>query len=189
MIIIGLGNPGIEYMETRHNVGFLFLDYLKSFYKEKEKHFSTYSAFRHRVCGREITFVKPQTYMNLSGKSVWELKHRGELLAEDVLVVYDDVALPLGRIRIRKSGSAGGHNGMRSIMNAFGGDINIARLRIGVSENDGGGELKDYVLSPFSRREMDVMENVLVSAREAVEMVISDGIESAMSAFNGRSDV
>ncbi len=183
MIILGLGNPGIEYIETRHNAVFLFFDMLKDKNKAKESHISTYTSFSVNIGGEDVLCVKPQTFMNLSGRAVWELSRRREIKPEDILVVYDDV----GKIRLRPSGSHGGHNGMRSVINAFSGDTGIPRLRIGVLGTGSYGDLKDYVLSDFEDKEFELLYKTFQNAEKAVEALITGGMEKAMGEFNGLS--
>lgn len=185
--IVGLGNPGADYLFTRHNAGFLFLDYLnKKFCNKKESRSYSYDFISCNINSNELLLVKPQTYMNLSGKAIWELKKNYGDIKENLIVIYDDIALPLGKIRIRKKGSAGGHNGVKSIINALNGDEEFVRIRIGISSSD-ENDLKDYVLSDFSDKELEVLYKVFDMTIDALNTVLSDGIEKAMGIFNGKS--
>lgn len=186
MYIFGLGNPGLEYRETRHNVGFLFLDYINSRYlKVPEKHESEYVWFQGKVKGKHLTFIKPQTYMNLSGRVVWSLK-KEKVRPEEIIVVYDDAALPLGKIRIRPGGSSGGHNGIESIINAFNGENGFARIRIGIGGAQGEHEpLRDYVLDTFSPDEKALLPDIFELSWKALVTMVTEGTEKAMSRFNG----
>ncbi len=181
--LIGLGNPGPEYVFTRHNAGFLFLDFLCSekmceSWKDEGYYLSSVVFLED-----EISLFKPTTYMNLSGIAVEKiLKSRG-MKPYDVLIVYDDVSLPLGRIRIRKSGSDGGHNGVRSIINAVG-TQDFPRLRIGIGPKPEGMKLADYVLSEFDDDELKILYKVFEFVLEAIEVIIKDGIDKAMSLYN-----
>jgi len=185
--IFGLGNPGLEYGETRHNVGFLFLDYINSRYlKAPEKHEPEYVWFQSRLKGELLMFIKPQTYMNLSGRVVWSLK-KEHMTPRDIIVVYDDAALPLGKIRIRPGGSSGGHNGITSIINAFNGDNGFARIRIGIAGAQGEREpLRDYVLDTFTREEEALLPDIFDLAWKGLVTIVNEGVETAMSRFNGR---
>jgi len=185
--IFGLGNPGLEYGETRHNVGFLFLDYINSRYlKVSEKHESEYVWFQAKLKGELLRFIKPQTYMNLSGRVVWNLK-KEQITPEDIIVVYDDAALPLGKIRIRPGGSSGGHNGITSIINAFNGNDRFARIRIGIAGTQGEHEpLRNYVLDRFARDEEALLPDIFDLAWKGLVTIVTEGVETAMSRFNGR---
>ena len=188
MYIFGLGNPGLEYGETRHNVGFLFLDYINSRYlKVSEQHESEYVWFRGRIKGELLTFIKPQTYMNLSGRVVWRLK-KEKVTPHDIIVVYDDVSLPLGRIRVRPGGSSDGHNGIASIINAFNGENGFARIRIGIAGTQGEHEpLRDYVLDTFSPDEQALLPDIFELSWKALITLVTEGTEKAMARFNGRA--
>ena len=178
-LIVGLGNPGGEYAETRHNVGFMVLDRLAaragaSFKAEKKWQAVVANVPTGWLC-------KPQTYMNLSGESVSALGHFYKIEPSQVLVVFDDMALPLGRLRLREKGSHGGHNGLRSVIAHLGTDV-IPRLRIGI----GGpaGEATGHVLGRFSPAEKPLLEDALTRAVEAVEFTQSHGFPAAMNRYN-----
>lgn len=184
--IVGLGNPGLEYNSTKHNIG---ASVVKSLAKEngikinKKLHFSLLG--KGKIRGEEIVLVTPQTYMNLSGKAVGELFRQEIKKIEDLLVVCDDINLELGRIRLRKEGSSGGHKGLESIIQTLGRN-DFARLKIGIATEVHKGDITNYVLSPFKRKEMRNVKHVIALAQETVVSMIEKGIEPAMSKFNKR---
>jgi len=193
-VIVGLGNPGREYAATRHNVGWWLIDHLADVWrldgwkKDAESHVANGT-----VDGVKVRLVKPQTYMNLSGQSLKNFVRRPFWsAAKDLLIVVDEVQLPVGRIRIRPRGSAGGHNGLKSIEHALG-TQEYARLRIGVgpSEERKGiyKDLADFVLSPFARDERDDILALMPQLTATVETWIRDGAERAMNLFNRAPDV
>jgi PTH1 family peptidyl-tRNA hydrolase len=195
-LIVGLGNPGIEYQFTPHNAGFLAVDRIAEdcgvVLSNRRGRALTAKA---RLAGHEVLLAKPETYMNLSGISVAALLQELELPVptEDLIVLYDELALPLGTIRIRERGSANGHNGVKSISGVLGTEEWL-RIRIGVGkpaladgrEIKAGG--KDYLLSPFRKQELAVLDEVLDRARGAVETVLTEGVGAAMNKFNRRLD-
>ncbi|MEJ5256784.1 MAG: aminoacyl-tRNA hydrolase [Fervidobacterium sp.] len=172
MMIIGLGNPGEKYENTRHNVGFMVLDKLSKSWKRGINYL--YSDIN--IFGEKVRLVKPTTYMNLSGEVFKYLPH------DDIIVVYDDLDLPLGRIRIRKNGSAGGHNGIKSIISFIGQDF--PRIRIGIGPKPQDVDAADYVLSNFSQEEFEKLEKVMELTIEAIKSIISEGIDKAMNKYN-----
>jgi len=183
-LIIGLGNPGIEYQFTPHNIGFLAVDRIaeRCGVTVDNRHCKALTA-RTRIGNEEVLLAKPETYMNLSGMSVRELTQKYEAGEKDLLVIYDDLDLPLGRIRIRERGSSAGHNGMQSIINALQSQ-EVPRLRMGIApESQGKGGAK-YVLSPFRKSQLAVVDEVLDAAADAAEMILQDGIAAAMNRFN-----
>ena len=179
-LIVGLGNPGPEYARTRHNAGFMILDRLaaaQGFSFAREKKFEGLLA-RSGAC----YFLKPQTFMNLSGRSTAAVCQFFRITPAEILVVYDDTALPEGKLRLKPSGSAGGHNGMRSLIACLGTDA-FPRLRFGV----GGarqGELVGHVLGKFAAEELTLLDKSLENAAEAVSMIIHRGLAVAMNHFN-----
>jgi len=184
-IIIGLGNPSMKYTGTRHNVGFGVIDVLA------EKYYIKVNTNRHRalcgsgmIGGEKVILAKPLTYMNLSGESVRALTDYYKLNKEDLLILYDDVSLELGQIRIRAQGSAGGHNGMKSIISHLGSDV-FARIRLGIGARPDQMELADYVLGHFTPAELPEVREELKLAGEAVEVVLAFGIQEAMNRYNG----
>jgi peptidyl-tRNA hydrolase, PTH1 family len=187
-LVVGLGNPGPQYRDTRHNVGFVVADELArrwhvDGWREQQKALVA----KVRVGAEAVLLAKPMTFMNLSGESVAGLSSFYKIEPGDLLVVVDEVALPLGRLRARREGSAGGHNGLKSIIQHLG-TPSFARLRIGVGRGDTRRELADHVLSRFAPDERDEMEAAVLRAAEAAETFVSDGIERVMSAFNAASD-
>lgn len=184
-IITGLGNPGRRYEHTRHNIGFITVDYLA------EKHGIRINKLKHKalvgegiISGQKVLLVKPQTYMNLSGQSVRELVSYYKPELSNLIVVYDDIDLPMGRLRIRPAGSAGTHNGMRSIIYDLQRD-DFPRVRIGI-----GGERKirlaDYVTGGFGKEEKKLMEDAVIRAVSALECILGEGIDRAMNDFNSK---
>ena len=182
-IIVGLGNPGKKYESTKHNIGFITLDYLA------ENHDIKINKIKHKalvgegfVSGQKVLLVKPQTYMNLSGNSVREVMDYYKEDLENLVVIYDDVDIPMGRIRIRKKGSAGTHNGMRSIIYDLQAD-GFPRIRIGIGSERKMG-LAGYVLGGFGKEEKKVMEDAVKRAAGAVECMLKNGIDIAMGEYN-----
>lgn len=183
-LIVGLGNPGPEYAETRHNVGFMVVDRLAeeastSFSHEKGD--VLLARARHR--GRRYGLAKPMSYMNRSGGAVLTLVRRFGLDPGDVLVIYDDIHLDVGRMRLREKGSAGGHNGVQDIIDRLGTDV-FPRLRIGVGSDFPRGRQADYVLSPFTPDQLVLVDEVLGAAREAALTFVTDGVVTAMNRYN-----
>ncbi|MEW5800880.1 MAG: aminoacyl-tRNA hydrolase [bacterium] len=184
-LIIGLGNPGPHYQRTRHNIGFQSVDTISSRYRIKLSQSDALSQWGSgKIQGKEVILAKPQTYMNLSGKSVHALMSFFRLTPEDVLTIYDDMDLPLGRMRIREEGSAGGHRGLSSIIQYLGTSY-FARLRIGIGRPEALHDAKEYVLEKFSKEEQAVLAYVLEAVAECVEVFLTEGILSAGNKFNG----
>ncbi len=183
-LIAGLGNPGRRFTKTRHNVGFMLIDRLAKRGDSALTRFgSTALTARMRLAEQDLLLLKPQTYMNLSGTSVRELIRYFGLDVGESLIVYDDVALPLGKIRFRASGSSGGHKGMQSIIEHLG-TIEIPRLRIGIAGDRGSADLAGYVLDRFTGSEIEVLTEVLGTCEQAVEYYLLEGIDRAMARFN-----
>lgn len=184
LLIVGLGNPGRRYAQTRHNIGFMVVDALAE--REKEA-FRTgrgdYLLCRLKVAGREVLLQKPLTFMNLSGDAVRHALHFFKLTAAELLIIADDVHLPFGRLRLRPQGSDGGHNGMASVIAAIGTE-DIARLRIGIGSDFMKGAQADFVLSPFDADERKELNGIINRAADAVLIFIEQGIETAMNRFN-----
>lgn len=185
-LIVGLGNPGAEYEWTRHNAGFLLIDLLahQSGAQVKRKDCRALVG-RAELDGIDVELVKPQTYMNLSGESVAGLlaKQGGPVTPESLVVISDDLALPFGKIRIRPRGSAGGHNGLKSIIGALGSD-DFPRIRIGIQPEHPIRDAKRFVLDEFTKAERAELPAILERSAEALRTVLKDGIEKAMSLFN-----
>ena len=184
VLIVGLGNPGPEYRETRHNVGFMVLDHLMQRLPKKNFemiHGCSSWYLKGSYAGRPLFLQKPETYMNLSGEAVIGLMRREEIGPEGLLVIYDDMDLEVGKLRIRKQGSCGGHNGIRSIIEHTGTE-NFARIRVGIGHRTGSGA--DYVLSPFSEEEKTIADRVMKAAADAVIMILRAGIGRTMNQYN-----
>ena len=191
-LIVGLGNPGIEYQFTPHNAGFLAIDRLAEVCgAQGSNRRGRALTAKTSLAGQEVLLAKPETFMNLSGASVIALLHELELEhpAEDLIVLYDELAIPFGQLRIRERGSAGGHNGIKSILGSLGSDEFI-RVRIGVGKPPtvAGREIKaggtDYLLSPMRKMQLQELDIVLDDAVRAVEMILKDGVKKAMNEFN-----
>jgi PTH1 family peptidyl-tRNA hydrolase len=182
-LIVGLGNPGPEYRETRHNIGFAVVDELARRYEvgNWREQFEALVA-RTRFDDDSLTLAKPLTFMNLSGRAVAALAGFYKIDPADVLVVTDDAALPVGRLRARREGSAGGHNGLKSVIEHLGTQA-FPRLRVGVGRGD-GRDLADHVLGRFDADERDRVSAAVLRAADCAETWLRDGIERAMNAFN-----
>ena len=185
-LIVGLGNPGEKYARTRHNAGFLAIDYLSQKYSADVKQVKFKSLIGEVKIGEHrALLMKPQTFMNLSGEAVGEAASFYKIAPENVIVIVDDICGAPGRMRIRKSGSAGGHNGLKSIIYQLNSD-QFPRIRIGVnSPIRERADLADFVLSRFSKEEIPVLEEVIIRAKKAVEEIISKNVDSAMNKYNG----
>jgi len=179
-LVAGLGNPGREYSGTRHNVGFMVLDNLA---RKKGVIFSRTAAWGSEL-GKwgDILLIKPLTYMNRTGEVIGRFAHYFKIQSEEILAVVDDVALPLGRIRLRQAGSDGGHNGLKSLIVHLG--ETFMRLRVGIGASSDSGHLTDHVLGEFDRAEKQTMDRAIERAAEAIEHVAHNGIASAMNNYN-----
>lgn len=183
-IIIGLGNPGKDYVGTRHNVGFEVIDKLAYDYTisvNKAKHKALIG--EGSIKGKKAVLVKPQTYMNLSGESVKEALTWYKCSNSDIIVVYDDISLDVGDIRVRQKGSAGGHNGMKNIIQQLGTE-EFVRVRVGIGEKPKNWDLADYVLGRFPKDEMNTIIEGFVKAADACETILQEGVLSAMNKYN-----
>ncbi|MEC7646623.1 MAG: aminoacyl-tRNA hydrolase [Bacteroidota bacterium] len=184
-LIVGLGNPGVKYENTRHNIGFRVLDKLVSL--------SNTSFFNDRyadICeiifkGRTLILVKPSTFMNLSGKAVRYWLQKTKIKQENLLVITDDISLPFGVLRLRKKGSAGGHNGLKNIQD-FLEDVNYCRLRFGVGNDFSRGRQVDYVLSDFSNSECQIMDDRIEIVIKMIQGFATIGVDRTMSDLNGK---
>ena len=184
-LVVGLGNPGAQYRGTRHNVGFDVVDLLATKYRlgfEAAPVDAVFARWR-RPDGDDVLMVKPLTFMNLSGDAVAGLARYYRIETPDLLIVCDDVNLPLGRLRVRATGTEGGHNGLRSVAEVLG-TIDYPRLRIGVGRGDLRRELSDHVLAGFEPEEMSGIEVAIARAADAVETWIADGVAKTMNVFN-----
>ena len=193
-LIVGLGNPGIEYQFTPHNAGFLAVDRIAEdcgvmVTNRRGKALTA----RAKLAGQDVLLAKPETFMNLSGLSVAALIQELEISSEDVIVLYDELALPLGTIRIRPDGRPNGHNGVKSVSGVLGTEEWL-RIRIGVGKLAlaDGREIKaggrDYLLSPMRKQELALLDEVLDKVKDAVEVVLTEGVGAAMNRFNRRPD-
>ena len=187
-LIAGLGNPGRQYEKTRHNMGFDTIDELIDRHRIPQggiAHKAMYG--KGMIAGEKVLAVKPLTYMNLSGESLREWVNYCKLDPEtEMIVIYDDIDLEPGQIRIRKKGSAGGHNGIKSIIAQLG-TQNFYRIKVGVGAKPRGWDLADYVLGRFSSDERIAVDKAICDAADAVEMILRDGIESAMNHYNRKN--
>jgi PTH1 family peptidyl-tRNA hydrolase len=183
--IVGLGNPGRRYENTRHNLGFITVDLLAERFGVKVNKLKHKSLTGETRMGSEkVMLIKPQTYMNLSGESVGSLIRYFGLPLANLIVVYDDIDIPLGTVRIRGSGSAGSHNGMKSVI-YHANDENFPRVRIGVGNDRGRIPLADFVTSGFDKSELDIIRAAVIRAADAIEELVVGGIDSAMTKYNG----
>ncbi|HQA59409.1 MAG: aminoacyl-tRNA hydrolase [Tepidanaerobacteraceae bacterium] len=184
-LIAGLGNPGREYEDTRHNVGFTTLDLIAHSLDlkiNKVKFKGLLGEGSHE--GRKLLLLKPQTYMNLSGESVKDALNFYKIPPEKLIVIYDDMDLPLGRIRIRPEGSAGGHRGMESIIYQLASD-KFPRVRIGIGRPEGERDAAGHVLGRFYGEEIDKIRAAIRAAAEAALMIVAEGVDRAMNKYNG----
>ncbi|MFW5799192.1 MAG: aminoacyl-tRNA hydrolase [Spirochaetota bacterium] len=194
-LIVGLGNPGRKYINTRHNVGFDVIDRLSDNYNFKLNSTGFKGVYyKGQILDNPVMFLKPMTYMNLSGISVSQAVNMYKLPVDRLLVIYDDMDLPLGKLRIRSKGSSGGHNGMKSIMESLGNTKEIPRMRIGIGRTPDDdtpiGNTINYVLSDFSKSESEIINKVIDKACIAIEELIkSDDIVKVMNEFNSNEIV
>lgn len=186
-VIVGLGNPTREYTATRHNIGFDAVTRIADDYN------IALNIKKHRaICGKgyiegqKVILAQPQTYMNLSGESVRELMDYYKITTEELIVIYDDISLDVGQLRIRAKGSAGGHNGMKNII-AHLGTQEFPRIKIGVGDKPKGWDLADYVLGRFPNEEQEMVREVLKKASDATKIIVSDGIDAAMNQYNKKA--
>lgn len=186
-LIVGLGNPGYEYAWTPHNLGFLAIDLVaeRAGIRVERPEAKSYVG-KGRIGQHDVALAKPQTYMNLSGMAVRELAERFEVAPAQILVVVDEVALPWGSLRIRELGSAGGHNGLKSVIAALGTD-EFVRLRLGIQPEYPVGDLAAYVLHRMSKAERNAAVELVTLAADAVESVVTEGVRHAMNRFNRRA--
>ncbi|HBG5344939.1 TPA: aminoacyl-tRNA hydrolase [Clostridioides difficile] len=184
-VVVGLGNPGKKYEKTRHNVGFDVIDILAKEYNisvTKIKHKALIG--EGRVGTEKVLLVKPQTYMNLSGETLIDIYKYYKVDLSNIVVVYDDIDLDVGKIRIRKKGSGGTHNGMKSITKCLGSN-DFPRVRVGVSKPEVGQDLADFVLSRFRKEESDNINEALEKAAYAIDSIIRENIDMSMNKYNG----
>ena len=184
-LVLGLGNPGSEYSDTYHNIGFRVLAELarKFGVRIREKCGPALISSRFEIAGNFAVLVAPQTFMNLSGAVLPRLLERFETSSGRLIVVYDDIALPLGRLRIRQKGSAGGHNGVKSVVSACGSD-EFLRVRVGILPERPVSQMRDFVLSRVAKADVELLGRSEAAAADAVEALVADGAEKAMATFN-----
>ena len=183
-LVVGLGNPGSQYEFTKHNVGFLTVDYLADKLNIKINKLKFKGLFaKEKIENEDVVLLKPQTYMNLSGESVRDFANFFKIPPENIIVVVDDVDLPMGKIRIRKKVSAGTHNGMKSIIYQLQRD-NFIRIKVGIEKENRKDDLADYVLKGFSKDEVPIMEESMERAAKAVLEILKKGPDVAMNKFN-----
>jgi len=191
-VVVGLGNPGLQYEFSRHNIGFRIIDNLAREIETEFKKVKSYDSLisRGKINNYNLRLVKPQTYMNLSGKSVNKIVSYYRISFQDLLIVYDDLNLELGQIRIRKRGSAGGHKGVESIIQYLNSE-DIPRLRIGIGKPsiNSNFDYASYVLSNFDNNEKDKISEVIQLSTEAIKTIIEDGLEKAMRKYNKKLEV
>jgi PTH1 family peptidyl-tRNA hydrolase len=185
-LIVGLGNPDPEYQWTPHNLGFMAVDELANRSSIRvERPEARALVGRGKVAGTDVILAKPQTYMNLSGVSVRELLSKYELGIPDLLVLWDEVQLPLGTIKINPDGSAGSHNGAKSVMGSVG-TQSFARLRLGCGPDHPLSSRKEHVLRPMRKAELEIVAEMIGEAGDAVELILTEGIDAAMTRYNRR---
>lgn len=184
--IVGLGNPGIQYENTRHNAGFITIDYLARKYSIDVRKIKFKSLIGQGVIsGQKVMLVKPQTYMNNSGEAIREIYKYFDFDHDKLIVIYDDIDIDFGSIRIRKKGSAGTHNGMKSIIYNLEFD-DFPRIKVAVGKKPSYMDLANFVLSGFSKQEVKIIEEEVKLTSDAIEMILEEGIEKTMSMFNSK---
>lgn len=182
-LIVGLGNPGSEYNGTRHNIGFEAVDYIADKYNIELNRIKFKGIFGEGLInGKKVILLKPTTYMNLSGESIREVVNFYKISNEEIIVIYDDISLDVGRLRIREKGSHGGHNGIKSIIANLGTDV-FPRVKIGVGAPK--GNLVSHVLGKFNEEEINILRKTLIATEEAVNVMLKNDVKDAMNKFNG----
>ena len=182
-LIVGLGNPGKEYDGTRHNIGFAAIDYIADKYNIELNRIKFKGVFvEGLINGKKVILLKPTTYMNLSGESIREVVNFYKISNEEIIVIYDDISLEVGRIRIREKGSHGGHNGIKSIIANLGTDV-FPRVKIGVGAPK--GNLVSHVLGKFSDEEVEILRESIKASSDATSIIISNNTKEAMNKLNG----
>ena len=182
-LIVGLGNIGNEYAKTRHNIGFMVIDKILSKLNGEitEVHGCKSTFFRASFKGRKIILQKPETYMNLSGDAILSIMNKEKISIEEILIVHDELDLQFGTLKLKKGGSSGGHNGLKSIIENLNGNQNFLRLRVGISRDK---NVADYVLSEFKDEEKLILDEVIETSAQAVIACLSMGVGNAMNKFN-----
>ena len=186
-LVVGLGNPGEEYEDTPHNLGFLVVDRLAEMHHVRvTRRDSKALTGVGQIAGREVMLAKPQTFMNLSGTSLKPLMEKHSLTASDLILVYDELALPWGSLRIKPRGSSAGHNGADSVIRSLG-TMDFVRVRLGVHPGHPLASGKEYLLAPIKRSQMKELEQLVADGADAVVSIITEGVEKAMTKFNRRA--
>lgn len=185
-LVVGLGNPGAKYETTRHNAGFLFITYLEDKLGFKVKKLKFHALIGDtKIANRKVLFMKPQTMMNNSGAAVAECANFYKIPPENIIVVFDDISLEPGKLRIRRKGSAGGHNGIKSIISHLGSE-NFPRIKIGVGAKPNPDyDLADWVLGNFPKKDIPAVRDAIQNGADALEMLVKGDFEGAMSRYNG----
>jgi PTH1 family peptidyl-tRNA hydrolase len=182
-MVVGLGNPGPEYEKTRHNFGFRVLDRIAAGYRVPIGNQKYQAAFGSGKIGeRDVVLVKPMAFMNRSGPPVWKLARKFQINSNDILVVHDDIDLAFGRIKIKEKGGHGGHNGLKSLVDAFGGEF--PRIRMGIGRPEEFMSVTDHVLGRFSEAEREFLDPLIAIARDAAAMILVEGTSAGMNRFN-----
>lgn len=185
-LIVGLGNPGTDYAATRHNIGFDMVTYLSDQYNIPLRSRENKAIVgKGMIGGQKVMLAQPQTFMNLSGESVRALLDYYKIDIEELIIIYDDISLPVGQIRVRPKGSAGGHNGIKNIIQHLRTE-EFARIKIGVGAKPEGGDLVKHVLGRFSREEDGMIRDVFALAEEALIVMLDEDVASAMNRVNGK---
>ena len=185
-LVVGLGNPGDAYLKTRHNAGFMVVDEVAEAFSIPlvKRKFDTIFG-RGSINGVEVILIKPMAFMNLSGPPVLKIANYFKILCEDMLAIHDDIDLAFGRLKINEKGGDGGHKGVRSLMDAFGGG-DFVRLRVGVGRPEARISAADYVLNGFSAKEIEVLDQITTKARDAVVTILCKGTKEGMNRFNNK---
>jgi peptidyl-tRNA hydrolase, PTH1 family len=188
-LVVGLGNPGREYEKTRHNAGFMAVDHIAQTFSislDKRKFNTVFG--KGFIEGVDVLLAKPMAFMNKSGPPVQNLAGYFNILSKDMLVIHDDIDLDFGRIKIMEKGGHGGHNGVRSLMDAFG-EGDFSRLRIGIGRSGTGADVTGHVLGKYSTHESEVLDQIIISARNAVVTILCKGIRDGMNRFNNQRTI
>lgn len=184
MVVVGLGNPGSKYAETRHNVGFWSIDQIAAEYSIDVSSRNKATVVGEGIIAEQrVVLVRPRTFVNRSGEAARYLLARYRIPSDKLLIIYDDINLPLGKLRLRVRGSAGGHNGIKSIIESLGSE-ELPRLRIGIGRPSAGQDQISYVIGAMSPEERKVADEMLERVAQAVSAILTDGIDAAMSRFN-----
>lgn len=183
-LIIGLGNPGSQYEKTRHNAGFMAIDYIAESLNVEVKKSKFNALFNDvKIGNKRCLLIKPHTYMNLSGEAIGKFFSFYKIPVENIIVFFDDISLTPGKIRIRRKGSHGGHNGIKSIINILGSD-NFPRIKIGVGNKPDSWDLADWVLSKFNGEELEHLNRAITDSFDALKLIVAGNINEAMSKYN-----